>query len=295
MNELSIHIHIPFCRGNCVHCDAVRCGQNIGYLHRYRRALEREIEAAAEEMAQYRITSVHIHGDAFRLLGPGALDDMLRRFRELIPAQPDTEWIADVMPDELDKEMLHVMCTRAGLDRIQLQLMSDHAGELRAIHSPCTANMAEHVLERLAAHPMPGLDIQLVLGTPGQTEASLRQTLDHVLAAHPQQISAVRYHNNRLTPAQQREYAEETDWHALIGVLVSTLGAAGYARAGRSLHFAVPGGLRLACTQEAKSWPIMGFGMGAYTAMGNLSYRNTGDYALYVEHSDDISQIAILD
>lgn len=295
LNELAIHIHIPFCRGGCVHCDAVHCGQNIGYLHRYRRALERELAAAAEEMAQYDIASVHIHGDAFRLLGPGGLDDMLRSFRRLIPAGEDTQWVADVMPDEIDDELLHVLRTRNRMDRLQLQLFSDNGGELRALHAPFTANIAVHTLERLAKSPLEGLDAVLVLGIPGQTAQSLQETVSHLLAARPGQVTAVRFHNNRLTAAQQREYAEETDWAALIAALSVPLEAAGYVREGKSLVFARQGCLRRACTQAARGWPVMGFGMGAFTAMGSLSYRNTDNYALYAEHSDELERIAILD
>lgn len=295
MEKLAVNVRVPFCRGNCVHCDGVRCGQNVGYLHRYRRALEREIAAAAEELAGYQIGCVHIQGDAFQLLGPGALDDMLKGLRRLLPGQPDTQWVADVMPDELSEEFLHVMLKRNGLDRLQLQLFTDDARQLRALHGPCTANIIQGALKRLGDKPLACLDLVLAAGIPGQGEAELGDTLVRALQIRPQQVSVLRFHDNRLDAARQRAYAEETDWGAYLAVLTQTLQAAGYLRAGTSWTFALPGRLRVECTQQARKWPVMGFGLGAYTAMEGMAYHNTTDYALYVEHAGELEKIAVLD
>ena len=122
----------------------------------------------------------------------------------------------------------------------------------------------------------------------------LSSTLETLAGLKPGQISLRRFHNKRLSPVAQREYAEETDWGELICAAERTLSGSGYERAKKSLHFARPGCLRYENSPEADAVGVMGFGIGAVTRLEGLHYRNTADFALYLEHSDDPEVIAEL-
>lgn len=293
MRDCNIYIEIPFCRGHCVHCDSARCGQNISYLHRYRRALEIEMESAQEDLEEYSVRSVHVRGDSLQLMGSGAMDDMLAKMRKQIPNASQAQWVIDLMPDEIDELNLFTLQKRNGISRLNLRLFANSKAELMELHAPCTQNIIEHCVERLKEKPVEGLDIELVLGTPGQTNESLTNLLNDTIACKPCQISFTRFHNNRLSPAMQREYAEEFPWSETISCAAKLLLDAGYEREGRSLNFAKPGMLREECRPEAKSADRLGFGLGAFTVMDGASYRNTTDYSLYVEHSGEPELIAV--
>ncbi len=291
---LLVNLHIPFCPGHCVCCEEKIVGQNVGYLPRYLLALEKEIASAAEELEDYSLRSVHLHPDCLSLLGVGVLDNLLNRLETLLPADADTEWVVEAMPGELSPEMLFVLQKRHRVGRIVLELMGSTRAELSALHRPYTENVAQAALRQLAEHPVQGLDISYAIGLPGQSPEMLAERLKALLPLGAGQISLRRYHDRRLAPAAQREYAEETDWAAYIEASVGTLGIGGYARTGRTLHFAREGMLRRECFPEAANWAVMGFGLGVVTSLDGLRYRNTPDYSLYLEHADDPSVIAQL-
>ncbi len=291
---LLINIHIPFCPGRCVYCEEKSFGENIGYIPRYMLALEKELNAAASDLEAYELCSVHFRPECLSLLGPGLLDNLLGKLETLLPADARTEWVVEAMPGELSRELLYVLQTRHKVDRSVLELMGQRREELKQLRRPYTENVAQSALLRLGAEPVRGLDISYALGLPGQSPEALAEDLAALLPLAAGQISLKRYHDRRLSPAAQREYAEETDWAALIEAAASALGAGGYRRAGRTLHVAREGMLRRECGPEAGRWSVMGFGVGAVTRLDGLSCRNTCDYDLYLEHSDDPSVIAEL-
>lgn len=291
---LLVNLHIPFCPGRCVCCEEAIVGQNAGYLPRYLLALEKEIAAAAEDMADYRLRSVHLRPDCLSLLDAGVLDNLLGKLEALLPADTETEWVVEAMPGDLSPELLFVLQKRHHVGRIVLELLGSTRAELSALHRPYTENVAQAALRQLAEQPVKGLDIAYFIGVPGQTPEALAERLTALLPLEPGQISLKRFHDKRLSPAAQREYAEETDWAAFIMAARDALGAGGYERAGRSLHFTRQGGLRFENSPEAAGCAVMGFGPGAVTSLEGLRYRNTLDYGLYLEHSDDPSVIAQL-
>jgi coproporphyrinogen III oxidase-like Fe-S oxidoreductase len=291
---LKLNIHIPFCTGHCVYCERKNFGQNIGYLQRYRRALEIEVESATEELQNYDIASVHICSDSLSLFGVGAMDDFLRKLQEAIPSSAQTEWVVELMPSEIAPEYLHILQKRRKIDRISLELMACTKEELAALRRPYTKNIVEHALKTLQEQPLPGLGIRLAIGIPDQTTDSLKETLDQVLLAVPDQISFLRYHNNRTSAAEQRSYAEETDWQSYIRFAEGYLAQHGFEREGKSLCFARPDRIFRENQTEAAAWNTMGFGIGAVTQLDGLCYRNTNDFALYMEHSDDPQEIAVI-
>ena len=367
-NKMLINIHIPFCRGRCVYCDRLSFGQNIGYLQRYLRALEKELSCAGSEMEEYEIRSVLLQTDGLSLMGVGGLDDFLHKAEAVIPHGPDTEWSAQLLPDDLTEEYLYVLGVRHHIRRILLRVGACRAQDLRQLHTPWTENLVEHAFSFLshasgtsassetasfsattsfyasdsstaaasfrvsdsstaaasfcvsdsstaaasfAASSVPDedsqgetlasgqnarlsflVDVELVFGIPGQTLESFEDDLSRILSFHPAGIILRRFHNNRLTPGEQRSYAEETDWFSYISAARELFAGAGYVEEGRKLSFALPGLLRCVDHTEAGAWNQMGFGIGAVTRLDGLAYRNTSDYSLYLEHADDPSVIA---
>lgn len=291
---LLVNLHIPFCTGRCVYCDEPIVGQNVGYLPRYLLALEKEIASAAEDLREYTIRSVHLHPDALSLFGPGVLDNLLSKLEALLPTGAETEWVLEAMPGDLSPELLFVLQKRHPIDRLVLELMGSSREELSQLHRPYTENVAAACQRRLEEAPIKGLDVSYGLGVPGQTPEQLAGQMEALLRLQPTQISLKRYHNKTLPPRAQREYAEDCDWTGLLSAASEVLSPAGYRRAGRSLHFAREGLFRQECRPEAVHWAVMGFGPGAVTSLDGLRYRNTLDYSLYLEHSDDPSVIAEL-
>lgn len=295
---IQVDIQIPFCTGHCVYCGKQSLGENVGYLQRYRTALERELTASSEELAAYQIRSVHIGCDSLSLLGLGALDDFLYSVEKNIPTDPETEWIVDLQPQELTEEMLYVLCHRHSVNAVRLELMALDQKDLLTLHTPFTANLADYALSFLETHQGDKrpflLSISLGIGLPGQTGQRFAEVLTRILSIKPDQILLKRYRNRRLSTEEQVQLAEETDWGLFIRTAEQNLVPEGFARTENSLVFARPG--RLLCTDDPKMIQAnqYGFGLNAKTRLEGLTYTNTGDYSFYIQNSDDPQKLAQL-
>ena len=296
--KLLVRIELPFCTGHCVYCEKKTLGQNVGYLQRYRFALEKELKAAREELLEYEIVSSHVEADSPSLFGIGTWDDFLRRLKELIPGSP--QWVVNLMPQELTPEMAHVLVKRQNIDRIQLCLDALRMGDLKRLHRPYTPNLVEHAFTYLQSPEgsllRDRLGIELFYGIPGSSPEAFVEDLKRVLLLSPLQLSLRRFKDRTLPLKEQLTYSEETPWEDYLSGAKELLVRAGYtmqSRRGGMLSFALPGGLFTWNTPEASALPIMGFGLGAYTCFENISYHNTDDIALYLAHSDELEVIAV--
>lgn len=296
--KVLVRIELPFCTGHCVYCEKKTYGQNIAYLQRCRRALEKEIEAAGEELLDYDLVSVHLEADSPSLFGVGALDDFLRRLRSLIPGSP--QWVVNLMPQELTPEMVHVLLNRQGIDRVLLCLGALGQKELRVLHRPYTQNLAEHAVSFLESPEGSSLrerlGIELFYGIPGQSPEAFLEDLRRVRDLRPLQLSLRRFKNRTLSLPDQLSLSEETPWEDYASPAAQLLQKAGYSLGSRlrgGLHYCLPDGLFAENAPEAQGCALMGFGPGAFTSFDQITYQNTTDLALYLAASDDPDKIAV--
>ena len=294
---LQVELEIPFCKGHCVFCHDACLGQNVGYLHRYLRALEKEIKGAAGELEEYEIEQVILHCDGLSLIGPGALDGFLQKIREMLPGK-NARWAVSLLPDDWTEELLHVLFSRCHTDAVCLRILAFSKQDLAALHAPFTENLVQHVLKDASLRGKVFLAqtewfLELAAGIPGQTLQELKENLRRCLQLQPSGITLRRFHNKRLSLEEQLCYAEETDWASLIGGAQTYLADNGLERVGKSLYFVRPGIRPLQRGEQRPGLDVMGFGLGAFTRIDGISYHNTTDYTLYTEHSDEPDVIAV--
>lgn len=290
--QLYINIRFPFCPGHCVFCDDRTYGENITDATRYRTALEKEINAAQDELQEYDIKSVHLGGGALGVLDYGSLENFIDKLQRKIPAD-SSKWTVELFPSEVSDMNLSLLRIR-GINKIALGVMGMTKEELRTLHRPYSINLVEHALELLKASPDFKVSAELVIGLPNGTAETLTENLEKLCEAGFDEIRLTRYHDKTKSPKEQREYAEETDWRGLTSAAQAVLENNGYAREGKSLVFARPG-----CAFEeyraGEDAFTMGFGVGATTRLDGFSYHNTPRISDYFAHSDSFEQIAILD
>jgi len=290
--DLYIYVRFPFCPGNCVFCDDRTYGENITDATRYRTALEKEIKSAAGELTEYNIKSVHVGGGALGTLGYGSMDNFLDKLQRIIPAE-NSKWTVELLPSEINEMNLQILRQR-GISKIALGIMGTTKEELKALHRPYTVNLVEHALEALKNAPDMQVSAELVFGIPGQTTEMLSSNVKMLAEGGFNEIRLTRFHDKTKSPREQREYAEETDWHSYIAAAETQLTQLGYARDGKKLVFTRKGeGFEEYHTDETAC--VMGFGVGAVTRLDGLSYHNTPRLKDYFEHSDNFEQIAILE
>jgi oxygen-independent coproporphyrinogen-3 oxidase len=133
----------------------------------------------------------------------------------------------------------------AGVNRVSIGVQDFDPAVQRAINRDQSYELTAQVVTRLRDAGLPSLNIDLVYGLPGQTQASVERTIDQVLTLDPDRIAVFGYAH---IPDKMR-HQRLIDTKALAGP-VDRLGQAnriarrilahGYVRIGLD-HFAKPG------------------------------------------------------
>jgi putative oxygen-independent coproporphyrinogen III oxidase len=180
-----VYVHIPFCAHRCDYCDFATWTDRAHLIEEYVDAcvadLDRRVAAGEIEDA----TSVFFGGGTPSLLPAPSL----ARILDAVPRTADAEVTVECNPDSTDGAQLATYVA-AGVNRISIgvQSMSTHVLlALNRTHDP--ANVVRAV-DAARAAGIRRVNLDLIYGTPGETLADWRATIEGALALEPDHVSA---------------------------------------------------------------------------------------------------------
>ena len=160
------YISWPFCAQKCTYCNFASGVATRDLERRYLAALLNEIQAW-----QGVADTVYLGGGT-----PSAMDsDDLNRVLASLRGER-REATIEAAPGTLTPEKT-VAWVRAGINRVSLGVQSFVARELARTGRKHTAETVAHDVGMLRAHGIPNVNIDLIAGLPGQTEASWAESL----------------------------------------------------------------------------------------------------------------------
>ncbi|WP_166905382.1 radical SAM family heme chaperone HemW [Mycobacterium sp. DL440] len=187
-----IYIHVPFCATRCGYCDfntytpAELGGANPdGWLA----ALRIELALAAATVGAVPVQTVFVGGGTPSLLGGPGLAAVLGAVRDNFDLAAGAEVTTEANPESTSPEMFATL-REAGYTRISLGMQSAAPQVLAVLdrtHSPGRAPAA--ALEARAAG-FEHVNIDLIYGTPGETDDDLCRSIDVALGAGVDHVSA---------------------------------------------------------------------------------------------------------
>jgi oxygen-independent coproporphyrinogen-3 oxidase len=188
-----IYVHVPFCATRCGYCDfntytpAELGGANPdGWLT----ALRAELALAAERLGSPPdVDTVFVGGGTPSMLGGAGLASVLDAIRAHFTLTPDAEVTTEANPESTSPEFFEHLGT-AGFTRVSLgmQSVAPHVlAVLDRVHSPGRASEAARDA-RAAGFEHVNLD--LIYGTPGETDDDLLRSVDAAVEAQVDHVSA---------------------------------------------------------------------------------------------------------
>lgn len=195
--ERAAYVHVPFCRRVCPYCDFAVIAGREDLVPRYTAALLAEIVRAVPFPAP--LDAVALGGGTPTRLpaeGPAAV---LRGLSERFSLAPGAEVSIEANPEDWSPALAEALVA-AGYTRVSLGAQSFDSGVLAALgreHRP-EQTAAAVAAARRAGFASVGLD--LICGTPGESDASWRASVSRALEAGIDHLSVYALTVERGTP-----------------------------------------------------------------------------------------------
>jgi putative oxygen-independent coproporphyrinogen III oxidase len=187
---LGIYIHVPFCASRCGYCDFnTYVPGGDGPVERFGPAAGLELAMARAELGDRPVSTVFFGGGTPSLLGAEALVALLDDVRQRFGLRPDAEVTTEANPESVSPAFFAALAD-AGFTRVSLGMQSAAPHVLRTldrVHSPGRAVAAAR---EARAAGIRHVSLDLIYGTPGETDADWEATLEAALSAEPDHISA---------------------------------------------------------------------------------------------------------
>lgn len=209
-DELSLYIHIPFCRQLCTFCEYTRmiC-PNEDEQMRYLYTLEKDIMQFIDKHS-FTLRGFDIGGGTPTCLSDMAflyLMDIYTRACKRLTKTPDFEPSIETTFQTCTALKLTAI-VQAGIRRLSLGLQSTDASMLRSCHRASSSldSMLQtmQIAHEIGIHK---INLDLMYGLPNQTIESIQLDLQSISILQPEQVTIYELRTNQLTntPAQNAQ------------------------------------------------------------------------------------------
>ena len=261
------YVHVPFCSAVCPYCDFAVVAGADHLVERYAESVIAEIEMAS---GLGPLDSVYFGGGTPSHVPPDVLGRILGALIERHTLAEGAEVTLEANPEDFDLGRARQLVD-LGFNRVSFGAQSFDGSVLSALgrrHGPEHIESSVEAARKAAFH---SVSLDLIFGTPGETAASWRETLDRAIVAGPDHVSCYALTVEPGTPLNRAVLAgapaPDPDVQAdRYEVAETRLGDAGYLRYEVS-NWGRPGH---ECRYNLTVWA-----QGSYEAYGNGAHRFT--------------------
>ncbi|MEU4842638.1 radical SAM family heme chaperone HemW [Nocardia testacea] len=193
-----IYVHVPFCATRCGYCDfntytAGELGTSAS-TQSWAEALRGELATAARQFAALptatpAVATVFVGGGTPSLLGGEGLAAVLDAIRAEFDLAPDAEVTTESNPESTSPAFFDTI-RAAGFTRVSLGMQSAAPHVLAVLDRTHTPGRAVAAAREARAAGFDHVNLDLIYGTPGERDSDLDASLDAVLAAGVDHVSA---------------------------------------------------------------------------------------------------------
>lgn len=284
MERLSLYIHIPFCVKKCEYCDFYSLC-DLSLKTKYVNALIAQIKDFRSEAKNKLVDTIYFGGGTPSLLSG---DDMLRimkAVRSVFRIAEEAEISMEANPGTLNPEKLSAY-REAGVNRLSLGLQSADSEELKRLGRIHTREEFESSFLLARLEGFQNINVDIMYALPDQTEQTLSDTLDYVIALDPDHISFYGLKIEPETPFGRDETieaalpVEDTQADMYLNS-VEKLENAGFLQYEIS-NFSKPG---FECIHNLKNWKCrdyLGFGPAAHSFFDGKRFSYKKDINAFI-------------
>ena len=285
MAKLGIYVHIPYCLKKCLYCDFVSFPKDSelsvdpdSYCYR----VCKEIEDTPEEIRKrFTVDSVFFGGGTPSCIGTDQIGRILLAIKKYFKLSEDAEISIEANPETVTMKKAENL-KALGFNRVSMGVQSLDDKVLEALGRVHSAAKAIEAYGYLRQAGFENINVDLMLGVPGQSLNSWKESLEKVIELSPEHVSFYSLQIEEGTPfyeGYKEGSLEVPSWEenrAMYDVALDKLKRAGY------VHYEISNAAKpgFSCRHNIKYWtmkPYLGFGTSAHSFMDGKRFYNTDE------------------
>ncbi len=187
----SLYVSIPFCPTRCYYCSFPSNTLDSSDIEKYLAVLVKELELVGEMLKNkgLRINAVYIGGGTPTVLNPQELAKLLDAIKKYVPLDKKLEYTVEAgRPDTINQEKLSIL-ERCSVNRISINPQTMQDATLQRIGRGHTVEDVYKCYELARKNGNWIINMDIILGLPGEGFREIDDTLNKVLELNPDNIT----------------------------------------------------------------------------------------------------------
>lgn len=276
--KAGLYLHIPFCKSKCAYCDFASFAGQEEKMAAYAEKVQEEIRQKALQYPGTVIATLFIGGGTPSLFPPEMMENVLRCLHDHFVFDPQAECTCECNPGTVTESFLQVL-KKWGINRLSFgaQCAQPHLlhmlGRIHTWEDVCAS------VSLARANGFRNINLDIMLGLPGQSEKDVQETLEKALALSPTHLSCyglIVEEGTLLSHQVEKglwQLPDEETERREYALCQSMLAAHGFVQYEIS-NFALPA---FPCRHNLDCWrrkEYIGIGSAACGFMGNVRWQN---------------------
>ncbi|MDY5731390.1 MAG: radical SAM family heme chaperone HemW [Eubacteriales bacterium] len=187
--DLSLYIHIPFCKKKCFYCDFCSAVSTSDKKEQYIQLLLSELETYAKLHTQSTIKTIFIGGGTPSTLPPHLFNKVFSKIHQHFTIAANAEISVEVNPESATIDFLHTL-KQNGVNRLSFGVQSFNDEILKKIGRAHNSKTAVQAIKNAQNMGFNNINLDLMYGLPGQTLEDYQHSLQIALSLNILHISA---------------------------------------------------------------------------------------------------------
>lgn len=185
---IGLYLHIPFCRQKCNYCDFNSGPFRDSDLDAYAQLFQKEAALYEKEFGRLAVDTVFIGGGTPTVLMPAHITQIGEALHRHFDLSNLVEFTFEANPESVTMEKAEAFKS-IGANRVSIGLQTANDDELFAISRIHDWQTFLSAFRTLRQAGFDNINVDLMIGLPGQTHTSYMRSLEKVLSLEPEHIS----------------------------------------------------------------------------------------------------------
>lgn len=210
--NLSLYLHLPFCRSACYFC-----GCNVIFTSkedkkvRYLEYLKKELNILKRHLNTNRkVTQMHFGGGTPTYFSPSQLNEVIGMLKSTFPNfSDDAEISCEVDPRYFTKEHMDVL-KKGGFNRLSFGVQDLNEEVQKTIHRIQPYETTQSVMNIARNAGIESINIDLIYGLPHQNRKTFSETVKKIVKLNPDRLAVFNYAHVPWLMKTMRKFDEST-------------------------------------------------------------------------------------